>query len=232
LPHTPAGDVVFTIGTGTRFPIYEFALAYEYIAASGCRGRALAHVADRPTAGVVRSATRLNPRNALTCWAQLAPFDVEGPPNKIDLYLREIQAGPALRATWAAMKSRGLPWRERYTKFARIELGGTGVRVALPLAMDVRLDNPRQPIRAGDELGFQVLRDGQPIADLPVELVSDLSPLGIWRRTDAEGRVRVTVPLAGRWILLGVDLRVSSQTPDERVSWFVTLGFEVLPAAR
>jgi len=151
LPRTPAGDVVFTIGTGTRFPIYEFALAYEYIAASGCRGEGataapLAHVADRPTAAVVRSATRLNPRNALTCWAQLAPFDVEGPPNKIDLYLREIQAGPALRATWAAMKSRGLPWRERYTKFARIELGGTGVRVALPLAMDVRLDNPRQPI--------------------------------------------------------------------------------------
>jgi hypothetical protein len=237
LPSTPGGHAVFTLGTGTRFPIYEFPLAYEYIAASGCRGEGataapLAHVEDRPTTVVVRSAAPLNLRHATTCWAQLAPFDVVVPPDKIELYLREIQASPALRATWAAMKARGLPWRERYTKFARIELGGTGARAALPLAMDVVLDNPRQPIRAGDELGFQVLRDGKPIADLPVELVGNLSPLGIWRKTDAEGRVRVTVPLAGRWILRGVDLRVSSQTPDEWVSWFVALGFEVAPAAR
>jgi len=237
LPSTPGGHAVFTLGTGTRFPTYEFALAYEAIAASGCRGEGvtaapLARVEDRPTTVVVRSATPLNARSAITCWAQVVPFDVEVPPDKIELYLREIQASPALRATWEGMKARGLPWRERYTKFARIELGGTGPRAALPLAMDVVLDNPRQPIRAGDELGFRVFRDGKPIADLPVELVGNLSPLGIWRKTDAEGRIRVTVPLAGRWILRGVDLRVSSQTPDEWVSWFVALGFEVSPAAR
>ena len=234
LPPTPEGHRVFTLGTGTRFPVYEFPLAYEYIAASGCRGDGataapLAHVGDRPTTVVVRSATPLDPRSAMTCWAQLAPFEVEVPPDKIELYLREIQAGPALRASWAAMKARGLPWREQYTKFARIELGGTGPRAALPLGMDVVLDNPRQPIRAGDELGFQVFRDGKPIANLPVELVGNLSPLGIWRKTDAEGRIRVTVPLAGRWILRGVDLRVSRKTPDEWESWFVVLGFEASP---
>jgi hypothetical protein len=234
LPSTPGGHVVFTLGTGTRFPTYEFPLAYEAIAASGCRGEGrtaapLAHVEDRPTTVVVRSATPLNPRSAITCWAQVAPFDVEVPPDKIELYLSEIQAGPALRKAWAAMKARGLPWRERYTKFARIELGGAGPRPALPLAMDVRLDNPREPIRAGDELGFQVFRDGKPIADLPVELVGDLSPLGIWRKTDADGRIRVTVPLAGRWILRGVDLRVSSRSADEWESWFVVLGFEAGP---
>jgi hypothetical protein len=234
LPSTPAGHAVFSLGTGTRFPVHEFALAYEAIAASGCRGEGvtaapLVRVEDRPTTVVVRSATPLNARSAITCWAQVAAFDVVVPRDKIELYLSEIQAGPALRATWAAMKARGLPWRERYTKFARIELGGTGPRAALPLAMDVRLDNPRQPIRAGDELGFQVLRDGKPLAGLPVELVGNLSPLGIWRKTDAEGRVRVTVPLAGRWILRGVDLRVSSKTADEWESWFVVLGFEADP---
>jgi len=238
LPATPGGHAVFSLGTGTRFPVYEFPLGYEYLVASGCRGEGanaapLVHVEDRPATVVVRSAAPVSTAGpGLSCWAQLQPFDVEVPPEKIEVYLREIQAGPALRANWAAMKARGLPWRERYTKFARIELGGTGPRAALPLAMDVVLDNPRQPIRAGDELGFQVLRDGKPIADLPVELVGNLSPLGIWRKTDAEGRVRVTVPLPGRWILRGVDLRVSSQTPDEWVSWFVALGFEVAPAAR
>jgi hypothetical protein len=125
------------------------------------------------------------------------------------------------------MKARGLPWREHYTKYARIELGGTGPRAALPLGMDVRLDNPRTPIRAGDELTFQVLRDGAPLADLPVELVNNINPLGIWRKTDAEGRVRVAPPLAGRWLLRGVDLRVSRKTADEWESWFVTLAFEV-----
>jgi len=235
LPSTPAGHVVFALGTGTRFPVYEFPLGYEYVVASGCRGDGanaapLAHVEDRPTHLVVRSATPVKSATSasgLTCWAQLSPFDVEVPPEKIEIYLREIQASPGLRAAWAAMKARGLPWRERYTKYARIELGGSGVRAALPLGMDVRMDNPRSPIRAGDDLGFQVLRDGAPIADLPMELVSDISPVGIWRKTDAEGRIRVAPPLAGRWILRGVDLRVSSKTPDEWVSWFVTLAFEV-----
>ena len=237
LPPTPGGHVVFALGTGTRFPTYEFPLAYESIAASGCRGEGasaapLAHVEDRLATLVVRSATAVNLRAGLSCWAQLVAFDVEVPPEKIEVYLREIQAGPTLRATWAAMKARGLPWRERYTKSARIELGGTGPRAALPLAMDVRMDNPRQPIRSGDELTFQVLRDGKPIADLPVELVGTLSPLGLWRKTDAEGRVRVTLPVAGRWILRGVDLRVSSKSVDEWESWFVVLGFEATPAAR
>ena len=121
LPPTPGGHVVFALGTGTHFPTYEFALAYESIAASGCRGEGaiaapLAHVEDRLAALVVRSATAVDLRAGLTCWAQLVAFEVEVPPDKVEVYLREIQAGPALRATWAAMKARGLPWRERYTK--------------------------------------------------------------------------------------------------------------------
>lgn len=234
LPPTAAGHAVFALGTGNRFPLHEFPLGYEYIVASGCRGNGasaapLAHVEDRPVVLVVRSATPLNPRAALTCWAQLAPFDVEVPPDKIELYLREIQAGPALREIWAAMKARGLPWRERYTKHARIEFGGAGPRTPLAIGMDVLLDSPRWPVRAGDALGFQVLLNGAPLANLPVELVSEHSALGIWRRTDAEGRARFTAPLAGRWLLRAVDLRVSAKSRDAWESDFVTLAFDVAP---
>ena len=234
LPATAAGQRVFALGTGNRFPVFEFPLGYEYVVGSGCRGAGasaapLAHVEDRPTALVLRSATPLKGGAAHTCWAALTPFDVVVPPDKVELYLNEIQASPALRATWAAMAARGLPWKERYTKFARIELGGVGLREALPVGMDVRLDSPRQPIRAVDALTFQVLRDGAPIAGLPVELVGNLSPRGIWRKTDAQGRVSVPLPVAGRWILRGVDLRVARHSADEWESWFVVLGFEALP---
>ena len=42
LPATPAGHAVFALGTGNRFPVHEFPLGYEYLAASGCRGGGLA----------------------------------------------------------------------------------------------------------------------------------------------------------------------------------------------
>jgi hypothetical protein len=235
LPSTPGGHVVFALGTGNHFALYEYPLGYEYVVGSGCRGDGataapLVHVEDRPASLIVRSATPLDAGDGLSCWAQLTAFDVEVAPDKIELYLREIQASPAQRATWASMKARGLPWRERYTKSSRIEIGGSGARGPVPMAMDVLLDNPRQPIRAGDEIGYQVLRDGAPVADLPIELVGSLSPLGIWRRTDGQGRARVAVPFAGRWILRGVDLHVSSQTADQWESWFVTLAFDAAPA--
>ncbi len=237
-PSTPGGHAVFAIGTGDRFPTLEFPLAYASLVDSGCavagaaaspRSAPLAHVEDRTTAAVVRSATPLPSQAAFSCWAQLMPFDVEVPPDKVELYLREIQAGPALRATWAAMKARGLPWRERYTKSARVEHAGEGLRPALPLQMDVRLDNARAPIRAGDELVFQVLLRGKPVADLPLEFVNQLNPLGLWRKTDAEGRVRIALPLATRWLARAVDLRVSPQSADAWESDFVTLAFDVGP---
>ena len=234
LAPTPSGQLVFAIATGNRFPVFEFPIAYQYLVGSGCRGPGgtlapLAHVEDRPGALILRSPRPLDARVGIACWAQLKPFDVEVPQDKVELYLSEIQASPALRATWAAMKSRGLPWRERYTKSVRTELAGSGLRGALPLQMDVRLDNPRTPIRSGDELVFQVLLRGQPVADLPVEFVSHLNPLGLWRKTDAEGRVRIALPLAARWLARAVDLRVSPKNADEWESDFVTLAFDVGP---
>ena len=53
------------------------------------------------------------------------------------------------------------------------------------------------PIAVGQPLAFQVLRDGRPLAGFPVELVSERSPLGIWRETDANGMLHHTLPFAG-----------------------------------
>jgi uncharacterized GH25 family protein len=83
-----------------------------------------------------------------------------------------------------------------------------------------------QPIAVGQPLEFQVLRDGRPLAGFPVELVSERSPLGIWRQTDADGKLRHSLPFAGRWLLRGTDLRLSAQRADTWESRFVTLAIE------
>ncbi len=40
--------------------------------------------------------------------------------------------------------------------------------------------------------------------------------------------MELAVPLAGRWLLRGTDVRPSTQNPDRWESRFVTLAFEVL----
>jgi hypothetical protein len=56
-----------------------------------------------------------------------------------------------------------------------------------------------------------------------------MSPLGLWRRTDAEGRAHIDLPLPGRWVLRGTDLRRSESVPDKFESRFFNLAFEVQP---
>ena len=234
LPRTPDGQVVLALGTGTQYPGYEFRIGIEQVARSGCRDeakvQALRHVEDRPAALVVRTAGAVAGAAALTCWAQLIPFDIVLEPRIVDIYLAEIQASDAVRTVWADRLARGVAWTERYVKHARIELGRVEARdktMPLAMGMDVLIDAPRRPLRRGDEVSFVVLRDGQPLPGLAVQLRSELSPLGIWRKTDDDGRVTVKLPLAGRWILRGTDVRPSTTRTDEWDSRFVTLAFEV-----
>jgi hypothetical protein len=229
----PAGTLL--LGTGNRFPQQEFTVGEASLQQRGCRTRQarpaalpLTPVRDGP------QALQLRTRSAgawASCWAQQQPFEIEIPPAKVEVYLDEIRAPDEVRHAWAGLKARGLPWQERYAKHARIELAGRGTPASAPsradMAMDVRLEAEHEPLVAGDSVRFQVLRDGQPLAGLAVELRNDSSPLGQWGRTDGEGRVTLRVPLAGRWILRGTDLRPCAERPGTWDSRFVTLAFGV-----
>ena len=229
--------VVLALGTGTRFPAYEFPVGMEQIVRSGCRaggGAAdtpLRLVLDRPTSVLLRSAAPLPSERAVSCWAQLAPAAVDLDPGIVAEYMDEIQAPPAVREAWAAMQQRGVRWRETYTKHARIELGATTAAAAarVPMAMDVLMDAPQRPVRAGDTVAFQVLRDGAPLAGLAVELHPEDGRPGRWVQTDGDGRVRLAVDRPGRWLLRGTELRVVPGA-DRWVSGFVTLAFDVVAA--
>ena len=158
LPNTDRGEAVFAFGTGNQFPLQEVTIALSQLAHSGCQGEGqraapMRWVADRPTALILRSARPVPATAALTCWAQLQPIDIEIDNNTVEIYLKEVNALPAVRERWEALRARGVRWQESYTKHARIELGaisatGSGDAPAAPpaaiatLGLDLRLESP------------------------------------------------------------------------------------------
>lgn len=225
----PQPGGVLALGTGNRFPVTELAVDDKFLAKRGC------FTADgTPTAleklRFTEKATLLRAKSAaaaLTCFVQLEPFEIELPPDKIDVYFKEIRPSAAALAAWADLKARGLPFKERYTKSARIDLGGEVSTHTTGTAMDVLRVSPRGALTVGSTAVFQVLQGGRPLPDFAVELVNERSPLGLWHRTDAEGRISARLPLPGRWLLRGTELRLSASDATTWESQFITYAFDV-----
>ena len=233
------GRLALELSTGTRYPVQQFSQTAASLAQSRCiddagRQLALKPVREQPLwldlsadAGQANAAV-------LSCWVELHPVDIELPPPVVDIYFGEIRAPAAVREAWAALHARGLPWRESYRKFARIEpatplvTGASALHAARrPAGLDLEIVVlGDRPIRAGEPFTVQVLRDGQPLAGLPLELVSARSPLGLWGVSDDRGMLRHTLPFGGRWLLRGTELRLSQVRPDTWESRFVTLSLE------
>jgi hypothetical protein len=212
--------------TGTRYPVQDLNPGATSLVRADCAvgsgARMALQASDRSPKWLdLRAATR----EARACWVETRDFELELQPQLIPVYLDEIRASRELRDTWARMQARGLAWRETYRKYARIELAAGGPYPPAALAMEI-VPLGEGSIETGRTLEFQVLRDGRPLAGLPVELVSERSRIGIWRETDAEGKLRHVLPFAGRWLLRATDLRVSAQDADRWESRFVTLAIE------
>jgi hypothetical protein len=221
---------VLSLGTGNRFPRQAYPLGAEQLQHKGCASAAGPIAFDALRFNDHALLLRVAPagEGAVSCWAQLIAFDVEIPPDKVALYLDEIHAGEALRARWTALQASGQPWKERYTKHARLELGSERQAPASrpgDLGMDLVFDGAQGPLRSGTLQALRATRDGQPLAGLWVELVDAAGTSAGWQRSDAEGRLAVTPPHPGRWLLRGVDLRPEGDTAW--VSRFVTLAFDV-----
>lgn len=243
-----AGELQFALGTGDVFPKQEFTVAPQLIERQGCRH------GERPplpmkvqrqtdTALLLQARTAATAQRgqsgAITCWAQLQPLDIQIEPPLVQVYLDEISAPAALREAWREMQSRGVAWKERYSKHARMEVldrrlggGDTPAAKPVPMAMDIVLESGLERLHAGDQIRFQVLRDGQPLPGFAIELRTERTTLGFRARTDAQGRAALRVPLPGAWLLRGTDLRLSSTVADAWESRFVTLAFDVAPRPR
>jgi hypothetical protein len=225
-----AAGTLLSLGTGNRFPQQEFPIGAEQVSVAACAkpGAPLRLEPLRSNARALLMRAQSAGEGASSCWAQLVAFDIEITPDKVALYLDEIHAGEALRARWSVLQAEGMPWKEHYTKFARIELGSaTPTPASLPsgLALDLVFDASSQTLRAGHPQAVRALRDGDPLPGLWLELVDAAGASAGWQRSDEAGRASFTVPRPGRWLLRGVDLR-----PAPASSWdsrFVTLAFEV-----
>lgn len=236
-----AATLPLALGTGKQFPAQEFAVGPEHLARQGCADADGAVWPMTPHGGTATALHLQSPSasTGLSCWAQLQPMEIEMPADKVRLYLDEVQAPAAVRAAWAAMQARGLPWRERYTKHARIELPGNLSGRRSPLAarpsgmgMDMLMLGGPADIRVGAALVVQVQRDGQPLPGFAVQLRSELSPVGLWQQTDAQGRVHLRPPLPGRWLLRGTELTAPVTGAGRWEGRFVTLAFDVVPASK
>ena len=233
VPRQGAGGLLL-LGTGNRFPVFDVGIDAHYLVNPGCTDAAgsrqpLDALRNLPTSLLLRTAAA-----AESCWLQLTPFDVTVPPDKVPVYLDEVRPPPALLAAWAGMQARGRPWQERYTKHARIALPGPAGDIGpaaaqpAPLGMDMLLAETVATDGLQRQLQLQVLRDGQALPALAVELVNADQPLpGTWLQTDADGRITWPRPAAGRWLLRAVDLRLAADKPDTWDSRFVTLSFSL-----
>ncbi|MCW5632511.1 MAG: DUF4198 domain-containing protein [Rubrivivax sp.] len=243
----PAGHIELALTTGELFPAAETPIAAEALVEQRCTSRSGLKVPLQAGA-IAGPALQLRarvPDNTVlaSCQVQTTVFEVEVAGHLVPVYLREIAAPETVHAAWAAQRRRGLPWIERYTKHARTTFGSAAGNAPVPsegrMALDIEIEAADGP-RAGGLLAFRAWRDGRPLPGLAVELRGEASRFGLWRRTDAEGRASVIVPLPGRWVLRATDLRplpeeeaTSSRSPRWE-SRFVTHTFvaaEALPAA-
>lgn len=236
---------LMVLGTGDVFPTFDSRNAIDHLVRSGCRaaGRTSGPlVVGDPTdeSLVVTPPNPLSPAARVSCWAQLQPFEIELADAIVEAYFKESMPPASVRQAWAEQKAKGLPWRERYVKHARMEWfpDPQAIETAPPepagMGVDALLLQPLRAPRVGDELEFQVLKDGKPMANFPVEFRQHASRFGLWRRTDEQGRVRLRAPSAGRWILRGIELTPPPMQPAD-ARWqglFVTLAFDVLSPNR
>jgi Domain of unknown function (DUF4198) len=223
----PQADGTLALGTGNRFPVTELAVDDKYFAKRGCLAADGTPLPLEKLRFTEKTTLLRAQAGAATCFVQLEPFDIDLPPDKIEIYFKEIRPSDAVLATWADLKARGLPFRERYTKSARIDAGADASSQPTGTAMDALRVSPRGALTVGTEAVFQVLQGGKPLPDFPVELINERSPVGLWHRTDSDGRIRAKLPLPGRWILRGVELKLSPSDATRWESQFITYAFEV-----
>lgn len=230
-------ELDFDLTSAPRFPALDKGPKVERIAKRGCdqNGTALELTpgAVRPKSLVLKARV---PANAgVICFLELKPLLLDLKISKINEYLDEIEAPASVREAWAASPT-PKRWLETYSKHAKVIVPSAAGKAATttPTAVGLALEFvPEVDLSIGKLTGrlpITVLREGQPLPGLSVELVSAKDSKGTWLKTDAQGRVDFPPPAVGRWMLRATDLRPTNAAESTWDSRFATLVFEILPS--
>lgn len=225
-----SGAVLLWLGTGDRYPRHEEPVSPRAIDRAGCMSAGAQSVPLEPMRIGRRQLLLRSPEvdaDRFSCWAQLLPAEITLGPEAVVRYFAEIRAPAALREQWERMNQSGVPFRERYTKSARIDGARPGA-AALPLRLDVVRLRPEGVPQVGAELVFELRKNGRPLAAQPLELLHGGGAVSEWLATDAQGLLRLRVAHPGRWLLRGVELRAPAAPGAMWESEFVTYAFDVV----
>ncbi|AMO21568.1 hypothetical protein GCM10027034_03540 [Ramlibacter solisilvae] len=239
-PRQPgSGLLALQLGEGTRYPKNEGVIPGSRVIGAGCvdeQGRKSA-LLPRSEDGILELRSRLSNARAAACWLELPPVELQLTPELVKVYFDEIHASPAVREVWEAQQKSGVGWREVYRKFVRVELPVPGAAQRDPVSAGALRRAHGFPlelvplgeafVQTGVPAEYQALADGKPVAGLPVQFVSVRSPLGIWTQTDAQGRIRFSLPFGGEWLLRATALEPPSSAQAPWRSRFATLTVQV-----
>lgn len=232
-----SGLLALELGSGARYPKNEGAIPGSHVIHAGCvddKGVDSA-LLPRSEDGILELRARVGDARSAACWLELTPIDFTLTPELVQVYFDDIRAPQSVRDYWAAQRKAGIGWHEIYRKFVRTEVpvpgGGPASSVAalrqvrgFPLELVPAGD---APVRARLATDYLALSGGKPVAGLPVEFVSNRSPLGIWTQSDAQGRIRLALPFPGEWLLRATALDPPASPREAWHSRFATLTVQV-----
>jgi uncharacterized GH25 family protein len=231
----PAGaTVVLEMTSADGFKGPETAIKPDRIALATGRLAGSMVALGEPAAGekILRFSTLLARPGVAVMGVELKPRLLDLAADKIELYLAEIHADAALRATWAAVPE-PRKWRELYVKntktFVRVGEPAPGDRTwaeTLGLRLEILPERDPTMLRAGDELPVRVLRDGKPFAGFTISFVAAGETKEHITITDGQGRAHAVLDAAGAWLVHGTDLRRVKQAEREWESDFTTMVVE------
>jgi uncharacterized GH25 family protein len=140
-----------------------------------------------------------------------------------------------VRDAWAAQRKSSVGWKEVYRKYVRLE---APVQAGAAVASATELRKPRglpleliptgnEPLAAGKTAEFVALANGKPVPGLAIEFVPSRGPMGLWRQTDAQGRIQVPLPFGGEWLLRATTFEIPASQQEPWRTRFGTLTVEV-----
>lgn len=234
----PGPSVRIDLTSGMAFPELEHGIGPERVTRAIVRvgGESKTLAAPLPTRSSLRYSLALAHPGFAVFWVELAPRGLDLKPELIDEYLREIGATDSVGPRWRARPD-PKAWREVYRKHAK-----TFVRVGAPppddgawrepvgMALELVPESDPTALAPGATLALVLLKDGRPLAGLPVAAERGLKKARVrsFGTSDAAGRVTFQLDRPGPWLFAATELR---EKGAEWESDFTTLTVVVAPAA-